>query len=91
MVRPLKQRLLHTHGFSRPLNYLWLRASPAGAQGLVKGKCTVDVHSFSQSISVLNSVADFALLVVPPIALGGLKMSFNRKIGLIAIFSIGTL
>jgi hypothetical protein len=78
-------------GRSRPLNYFWLRASTAGAEGLINGECTVDINSSSQPSSALNSAADLALLIVPIIALGKLSMDFNRKIGIIAIFMIGML
>lgn len=81
----------HADGRSRPLNYFWLRASPVGAEGLINGKCTVDIDSSSQPTSALNSAADLALLIVPIIAIGKLKMDWNRKIGLIFIFMIGIL
>jgi hypothetical protein len=83
--------LCYAYPASCPLNYFWLRASPAGAQGLINGKCTVSVSSSSQATSALNSAADFALLVVPAIALEKLKIDLNQKVGLIAIFMIGTL
>jgi hypothetical protein len=76
---------------SHPIQYFWLRASPVGAQGLIKGKCTVAINQSSQSTSGLNSLADFALLIVPAIALAKLKIDLHRKIGLIAVFMIGAL
>jgi hypothetical protein len=79
----------HADGRSRPLNYFWLRASPAGAEGLIDGECTVGINSISQPTSALNSAADLALLIVPIIALGRLTKDFNRKIGPIFIFMIG--
>jgi hypothetical protein len=89
MVSAPRICLPHADGRSRPLNYFWLRASPAGAEGLISGECTVDINFSSQPTSALNSAADLALLIVPIIALGKLTMDFNRKIGLVVIFMIG--
>lgn len=91
MVNIFKKYFSQSDPPSRPLNYFWLQYSPAGMQGLVKGRCTLSVDVPKQAFCALNSLADFALLIVPAAAIGKLKMNLNRKIGLIAIFLIGTL
>ncbi|ERF75274.1 hypothetical protein EPUS_00066 [Endocarpon pusillum Z07020] len=75
--------------YCQPISFFWLRATPAAIQGRIDGKCGPDAPKVVQFTNAFNSVADFALLIVPFVALRKLQIKFHRKIELIAIFTIG--
>ena len=56
----------------------------------IPGRC-VDYKSFTVVTSVFNLVSDFLMLLFPLICTRRLQMSSKRKLGLSAIFSIGSL
>lgn len=56
-----------------------------------QGKCTVDTSSSQIATSVTNTVADFAVLLLPIAVLLPLQMHLAKKIALVSVFLIGTL
>ncbi|KAL8912158.1 MAG: hypothetical protein Q9171_002792 [Xanthocarpia ochracea] len=72
----------------RPISYFWLRFDTF-AQTPAVGKCTVDADVSAISTSVLNTVADFAVLIFPIVVLAGMQLKLRKKIALLSIFLVG--
>lgn len=51
----------------------------------------MDVRGSEISTSVLNTIADFAVLILPIIVLAGLQLNKRKKIALISVFLVGSL
>ncbi len=75
---------------SRPISYFWLRFDIFATTPVV-GKCTVDASGSEISTSILNTIADFAVLILPIVVLAGLQLKLRRKIALLAVFLVGSL
>ncbi|TAQ83145.1 hypothetical protein B7494_g8530 [Chlorociboria aeruginascens] len=74
----------------RPLNYFWEsvninRATPA------VGKCTINTQAAEISTSILNTIGDFILLILPMTVIWGLNLNMAKKIGIMGIFCVGIL
>lgn len=75
---------------SRPISYFWLRFDIFATTPVVS-KCTVDASGSEISTSILNTIADFAVLILPIVVLVGLQLKLRRKIALLAVFLVGSL
>ena len=75
---------------SRPLSYFWSQYD-ISANPRPEGVCTVDASSSEISTSILNTVADFAVLILPIIVLAGLQLKLQKKIAIISVFLVGSL
>jgi hypothetical protein len=68
-----------------PIHYSWDRL-----YGVVQGRC-VDEMAQWMAMAVLNTLADFALLILPMPTLWNLKLPSTQKVGLCMIFLLGIL
>ena len=75
---------------SRPVSYFWTRFDISAKTPAV-GKCYIDSSSPEISTSALNTVADFAILILPIIVIVGLQLKIERKIALVCVFLVGSL
>jgi hypothetical protein len=55
-----------------------------------EGRC-LDINTFMVSASAVNIVVDLIIIILPIPELLNLKLSWRKKIGLMAIFLVGTL
>lgn len=72
-----------------PISYNWTAgAAFYGLSPGKKGKCQPELAHLAAP-TILNTVSDVALIVLPAVVLMQLQMSTQRKLGLIALFSVG--
>lgn len=70
-----------------PVDYYWKRGNPTAG---VTGHCA-DSGSLAEVAipQILSMASDFFILLLPIVTILGLKMNMKRKLGLMAVFSVG--
>jgi hypothetical protein len=68
----------------QPIHYFWTKWD-----GLHQGRC-VDVNAIANSNAGLSIALDFWILGIPLWQLKGLKMNWKKKVGVAAMFCVGT-
>jgi len=73
---------------SRPASFFWERYLPVPPAG---GVCPYDRSAPLIATSALNSVGDFAVLLMPIIVLHSLQLKTRKKMALLSVFFVGVL
>lgn len=71
--------------YCRPVSHVW-----EGWHGEHAGKC-ININHFMVSASAINILIDVIIIVLPTPQLLRLQMSWRKKIGLMAMFTVGGL
>lgn len=61
-----------------------------GKKGVSAGKTCVDSFALFIASSVTNVITDVIMLIIPLFAIWNLHMATQRKVGIAAIFAVGT-
>jgi hypothetical protein len=69
-----------------PISFFWTQLLPNPPPGVCIDEVAAEV-----GLNVLNTVGDIATLLLPGLALWGLRMTTERKVAVAAIFMIGLL
>lgn len=57
----------------------------------VPGKTCIDTFSLLVTASLINVLSDIVMLIIPVVAVWGLRMPLKRKLGLSVVFAVGAL